>query len=499
MSRHLISLLCAVVYFCGSMVLPSTVLHAQPEWTPTVGLYFREDTEDIPPSKPITQKHVSHPDLTMRLHGVAEKQLKKSYHEGNANDPHYIWSGRCKDRWAVSWRKTGSAADLSGPGAFFRMRTKNYDRTLYPMVRTEQGWFVADEGASASEDWTVQVINVDHLNWHPLTSSIRREEQSVQVDLNAVKEVGVTDLKRGEGSGACSRLDWIEVWTSPPDRPVYAVRAVDGYQVYDGKQPVLFYHTGTNTWKNNWARSNYIHPVNGLNGQVLTEDFPEDHPYHRGLFWAWQQVFVNGERVGDAWHLQKVQRTVQQVKVHRHRSSVELESIVHWTVPSYREGKKPFLRERVIIRVLPRKKDHRLIELKIALQALAESVRIGGADNDKELGGLGVRLDVPDDLRFTSPEGEVSARRTPVAEAPWCTFTGSFGGGPRSNVTVMTHPDTPGFPPRWILRDRPSMQNPVFPGRNPVQVPSRRQLKLRYGLVIHEGGQGHTLYERYTR
>jgi hypothetical protein len=42
-----------------------------------------------------------------------------------------------------------------------------------------------------------------------------------------------------------------------------------------------------------WAipRSDYIHPLYGLNGEMLTNDWPDaDHPHHRGIFWAWLEV-----------------------------------------------------------------------------------------------------------------------------------------------------------------------------------------------------------------
>ncbi|MFW6125426.1 MAG: DUF6807 family protein, partial [Pirellulales bacterium] len=33
-------------------------------------------------------------------------------------------------------------------------------------------------------------------------------------------------------------------------------------------------------------RACYIHPVRGLHGEVLTDDFPEDHYHHHGIFWT---------------------------------------------------------------------------------------------------------------------------------------------------------------------------------------------------------------------
>ncbi len=38
------------------------------------------------------------------------------------------------------------------------------------------------------------------------------------------------------------------------------------------------------------ARSDYIHPLYGLDGEVLTRDWSIDHPHHRGIYWAWPEV-----------------------------------------------------------------------------------------------------------------------------------------------------------------------------------------------------------------
>ncbi|HUH47680.1 MAG TPA: DUF6807 family protein, partial [Arenibacter sp.] len=38
-------------------------------------------------------------------------------------------------------------------------------------------------------------------------------------------------------------------------------------------------------------RSNYIHPLYGLEGEMLTSDWPDAaHPHHRGIFWDWPEV-----------------------------------------------------------------------------------------------------------------------------------------------------------------------------------------------------------------
>src|SRR5690554_4279744 len=75
----------------------------------------------------------------------------------------------------------------------------------------------------------------------------------------------------------------------------------EGILLLENNEPRFFYQTATKSLDGKYPRANYIHPLYGLNGEVLTEDFPEDHLHHHGIFWAWHQLFAEGERVGDPW------------------------------------------------------------------------------------------------------------------------------------------------------------------------------------------------------
>ena len=59
--------------------------------------------------------------------------------------------------------------------------------------------------------------------------------------------------------------------------------------------------------------------------------------------------------------------------------------------------------------------------------------------------------------------------------------SGSYGASGKSGLAVLTHPSTTGFPQPWILRARGSMQNAVYPGRQPVAVPRDRPVILVTG------------------
>jgi hypothetical protein len=72
-----------------------------------------------------------------------------------------------------------------------------------------------------------------------------------------------------------------------------------------------------------------------------------------------------------------------------------------------------------------------------------------------------------------------------VKAGPWINF-----GTKKSGVAILDHPENPGYPQGWILRGQRSMQNPAFPGREPVAIPQDKPLVLRYRVIIHDGSLG---------
>jgi hypothetical protein len=76
-----------------------------------------------------------------------------------------------------------------------------------------------------------------------------------------------------------------------------------------------------------------------------------------------------------------------------------------------------------------------------------------------------------------------------VEAGPWMDLSGSCKDdiSKKWGVTIFCHPKNPGFPERWILRKRGSMQNPVYPGRDRVLLQKEKATVLRYRLMVHDG------------
>ncbi|MCO6456708.1 MAG: PmoA family protein, partial [Pirellulaceae bacterium] len=254
----------------------------------------------------------------------------------------------------------------------------------------------------------------------------------------------------------------------------------------DQQLPLAFYQRATRDQQGKYQRAHYLHPVYDLQGRVITEDFPADHPHHRGIFWAWHQLLVGDQAAGDGWATRDFQWDVRQVHVAAAGVRPVLRSIVHWKSPAVVDSSgepRPLVEETCYLAVTA-ETERRLLDFEIQLRALQDHVRLGGSEDDKGYGGFSARVLLAPETRFMSADGAVEPRLTATAASPWMDIR-----HPEFGLAMLAHPSLPNYPPTWILRQQKSMQNAVYPGRDPVPLPTDRPLVLRYRLVIHSGQQ----------
>lgn len=265
---------------------------------------------------------------------------------------------------------------------------------------------------------------------------------------------------------------------------------------------VLFYQRAPKSFDGAYTRNNYVHPLWTLDGDTLTEDYPPDHAHHRGIFWTWHQIYVGDAQLGDAWLCEDFVWDVTDVLVSDAKDGAKfLAATVLWKSPNFVNANGemiPAVQENTSITVYPKAESYRAIDFDIRLLALQENVRIGGSDDVKGYGGFSPRIKCPDDLIFLSSTGQVQPQNTAVQAGAWMNMLGTFDGEERTGFAVLCHPDNPPPINMWILRQSGSMQNPVYPGREPVPVSSTAPTILQYRVIVHNGNTDIAeLYAKY--
>jgi hypothetical protein len=260
-----------------------------------------------------------------------------------------------------------------------------------------------------------------------------------------------------------------------------------GVALSENGTPVFYYRKEPKTLTGTYVCNHYIHPLFALNGDTLTEEFPPDHPYHRGIFWSWHQLYADSLSLGDDWVAEHVTHDVTAVQTDIENGNATLDLEVQWRSALLENG-RAFMKENTRITVYPTRAGVRLIDFEISLQALVQGVTMGGSDDEKGYGGFCARLRLPDDLVFTSEDGAVIPQTLQVIAGAWMDFSGTFGPSREpSGLAICCHPSTPNYPAPWILRQQTSMQNIVYPGRERVPLSMDRPTILRYRLVVHDG------------
>jgi hypothetical protein len=194
------------------LVLFAVITECRAQYRPD--LFFREDFAETPAETPITQRHLSNDALELALYGPGADLIKKSNHDQPVDDPFYVWSGQAEGNWAVTLRNPDSYVDLSEYAKVVWRSKQSGLRCLRLIVKTAgEDWLVSGTCDGPSRDWRVHQFNITDVEWYELDIEEVVEGRSVtQPDLSRVTEVGFTDLMRGGGTPASSRLDWIEVY-----------------------------------------------------------------------------------------------------------------------------------------------------------------------------------------------------------------------------------------------------------------------------------------------
>lgn len=226
-------------------------------------------------------------------------------------------------------------------------------------------------------------------------------------------------------------------------------------------------------------RSDYIHPLYGLEGEVLTEDYPE-HPHHRGIWWSWPVVRWN-DRVADIWAVCDVWARPEKLQsLKAEPAGAELKATNRWEFGS---EKHPIVREEVAIRILPkaiRGFSGRCVDIDVTLTALEPNVAIGGRPH-AGYGGMTLRA-IPAKNQQIAPNVDADSAQPRRA---WCQYSAEFAGGQgRTAMIMFQHPGNPNYPTAHLVYPTLNCFMPAFPGEQEFALPQGKPVLLRHRIWV---------------
>lgn len=271
-------------------------------------------------------------------------------------------------------------------------------------------------------------------------------------------------------------------------------------EVREGEQRVFVYNFGPQLRSNappQFARSAYLHPLWGPDGEVLTDDFPADHFHHRGVFWAWPHV-RSGEQEADLWTLKGIRHEFERWLCQETRRGCGLLGVQN----AWRLGARKVAEEEVWFRVWPATREGRALDVELVLKAVESPLTLRGAEG-KSYGGLTVRFAPRTGAPVITVPGGRSTNDLLVTRLPWADYSARFGGQwSPSGITVLVAPQHPDFPPEWMTRHYGALCV-GWPGVQARTLPVGERVRLRYRLWIHRGapdvGALQAVYDRFAQ
>jgi len=269
-------------------------------------------------------------------------------------------------------------------------------------------------------------------------------------------------------------------------------------------RPVLAYNFGVITRDDvpesdpRRSRSCYVHPLRGLDGEILTDDFPKDHYHHHGVFWTWPHVVID-EQEYSLWEDKGPlrQRFVRWLCREEGATAAVLGVENGWFL-----GDAQVLTERVWWTVY-RSGDSRHIDVDLFFTPLDRDVTLWGAEG-KSYGGLTVRFRPRpgEKPKITVADGLTAddLYETPLT---WADFSSRFGEGEAwSGAAIFISPSHPDYPPTWLTRH----YGPLcvgWPGIRSQTLSAGKAVHLPYRLWLHRDCPSaediETLYRAYCK
>lgn len=240
----------------------------------------------------------------------------------------------------------------------------------------------------------------------------------------------------------------------------------------------------------------YVWPLIGPGGLRVTRNFPmeevsheeHDHPHHRSLFSAFDEVNGTNNWAETSGH--GFTRHERFLDVHQGAVCGGFTAESQWQSA---EG-QPILREERSLRLYNCGPEIRLFDYEVSWRADFGDVTFG---DTKEAGVIALRMATSMDGKhgglIQNSEGGQGEADCWGRQAAWCDYSGHVDGAVLG-VAVFDHPQNPNFPTRWHVRDYGLLATNPFSTQafgageaTPFQLTRGQSVTFNYRVLLHRG------------
>lgn len=256
-------------------------------------------------------------------------------------------------------------------------------------------------------------------------------------------------------------------------------------------------------WQLNYGKNEpkpCFHPLKTLEGTELTSFRPDDHPWHRALWFSWK--FINGLNYWEEDPDTEVSEGITEISHVQATARDDYSAHITLEIRYHPPGEPVVLTEYRVLEVsAPSIQDGTYtIEWESAFVAGEEKVFLdrtpilGDPDGVAWGGYAGLSMRISPNLsnwQFVDSHSRVDLD-TNKQHAHWVDFRGvDKTSGRVGGVTIFDHQNNPRHPTPWYVimgKDPPfGYFSPAFLYENSYTLPAGSELKLRYQIRVHSG------------
>ncbi|MCM8541941.1 MAG: PmoA family protein [Lentisphaeraceae bacterium] len=261
----------------------------------------------------------------------------------------------------------------------------------------------------------------------------------------------------------------------------HAHEAVGNHKISD-----KFLKQASSDW---YVRSAFIHPLYSPQGKLVTDNFPLDHPHHKGLWFAWTNTEIDGKKV-DFWNLGSKQGTVQFDGFESTASGAvfsEFKVNHKWINFLAEKEHRVALKESWNVKTFALSKGKQkawVVELVSTQKPLVDihlpEYRYGG------FAYRGAKEWVGDKHIVLTAEGKTK-KDAHLSRGKWIAYSGKVYGD-YATVALFSHPENFRFPePFRVWPDKGAFLNVAPSQQGSFDLKKGQTYTWKYSLVIHDG------------
>jgi type 1 glutamine amidotransferase len=429
-----------------------------------------------------------------------------TFHGANAS--HYDWD-EYQQLIGATW---GLGQTGHGPVHTFRVQP---DTKIHPVTRGMKSFYITDElwhdmriqpGAeklgyaysSMDSGGTGEMEPV--MFWTTLEKG-RCFNLVLGHDLQALENINwQTLLLRGTEWAATGKVT-IPVPEDQGKQHGPEVSSEPDYTWWQTEHSVALLNHGRVVWQLNFLQEEgkpFFHPLSLSDGTELTWLRPQDHPWHRALWFSWKYINgINYWEEDETTGLSEGRSTIANVEISLqddYSATCVLEIQYHPL------GEPVVLKEKRALQIYqPEDNGSYYIDWESDFQALErcalERTPIVGEENGVSWGGyagLSLRLArTTSDWTALNSNGEQDLDSN-QKRANWLQYTFDLPGDKSGGITVFDHPDNRRHPTPWyVIMDEQvpfGYFSPAMLYYEPLTLKKNERLTLKYRIIVHEAG-----------